>query len=216
MAKQKVAPDPNVGRNIAALMAAHTLLSSQPALAKRTGIAQSTIGRILRSESNPSSEYLRKIADAFGVDVGTLHYSEPRFRDLLASGSLRALRADPSAGWVAHDLSQARNIVSLPRHIWEGLMDADLSQPFELEVIDDALGPDIFRGCIVRLDPQRKPEAGRPVLVRDREKRHYLRDYQVGPGGRWQAVARQRGYVLLDSEEDGLQLVAVMKGYDWP
>lgn len=216
MAKQRVAPDPNVGRNIASLMSWHPSLGSQPALAKRTGIAQSTIGRILRSESNASSEYLRKIADAYGVDVGLLHYNEERFQFLVRNGQTRVQGEGTARGQVAHDLSQLRNTLPLQRYEWEGLMGADLSQPFELEVIDDALGPDIFRGCIVRLDPKRAVEAGRPVLVRDRENRFYLRDYQVGAGGRWQAVARQRGYAPLDSEADGLELIAVMKGFDWP
>ena len=95
-------------------------------------------------------------------------------------------------------------------------MTADLSQPFELEVEDDALGPDIFKGCVARFDSGRQPAPGRPVLVRDASGRHYLRDYQAGTSGRWQAVARARGFAPLDSEADGLQLVAVMKGYDWP
>jgi len=95
-------------------------------------------------------------------------------------------------------------------------MTADLSQPFELVVEDDALAPEIFKGCIARFDPAREPAPGRPVLVRDASGRPYLRDYQTGPAGRWQAVARARGFAPLDSEADGLQLVAVMKGFDWP
>lgn len=121
-----------------------------------------------------------------------------------------------SGGALAHDMSLARNTLSLPKVTWEQLMSADLNEPFELEVIDDALGPDIFRGCTVRLDPGRPPQAGRPVLVKDGAGRFYLRDYQVAGAGRWQAVARQRGYAPLDSDADGLQLVAVMRGFDWP
>lgn len=129
------------------------------------------------------------------------------------------------AGWMdeqhspagrAQEMIHARRIVSWPKLAWETLMTADLSEPFELDVVDDALGPDIFRGCVVRLDPRRQPEAGRPILVRDRAGRFYLRDYQLGAAGRWQAVARQRGFAPLDSEADGLEIVAVMRGFDWP
>lgn len=119
---------------------------------------------------------------------------------------------------VAQDVSQANKTLPIQRHEWEGLMTADLSQPFELEVKDDALSPEIYRGCVARFDPfpLRQPTAGRPVLVRDRAGQHYLRDYQMGPGGSWQAVARQRGYAQMDSQADALTIVAVLKGIDWP
>lgn len=117
---------------------------------------------------------------------------------------------------LAHQMSQARPIVELPRLTWEQLMTADLSQPFELVVEDDALGPDISKGCIARFDPAREPAPGRPVLVRDASGQFHLRDYEAGPSGRWRAVARARGFRPLESESDGLTLVAVMKGYDWP
>ncbi|GMV45124.1 MAG: hypothetical protein AMXMBFR66_05220 [Pseudomonadota bacterium] len=80
-----------MGKNIAALMDAHVTLGSQPALAKRTGVAQSTIGRILRGETNASGENLRKIAEAFGVDVGTLYHSPERFQEALRAGQLKRL-----------------------------------------------------------------------------------------------------------------------------
>lgn len=95
-------------------------------------------------------------------------------------------------------------------------MTADLSQPFELEVIDDALAPEISKGCIARFDPARAPAPGRPILVKDSAGNYYLRDFQAGPGSRWQAVARARGYAPLDSTDHGLTLIAVMKGFDWP
>lgn len=77
MAKTKVAPNPNVGPNIERLMAGRPELGSQPLLAKRTGLGQSTIGRILRSEVNTSAETLQKIASAFGVRLDVL-YRDPK------------------------------------------------------------------------------------------------------------------------------------------
>ena len=88
MAKTKVAPDQNVGRNIATLMASNVALSSQPALAKKTGVAQSTIGRILRGESNASGEVLKNIAAAFGIEVGGLYLGPTRFEQMLRDGML--------------------------------------------------------------------------------------------------------------------------------
>lgn len=215
MAKTRIAPDPNVGLNMALLMERTPELGSQPALAKKAGIAQSTVGRILRNESAPTGENLRRIAEAFGIDVGDLYRTHALFKESLEQRSLgisHTGRRPP----LAHDLSDAVSTLRLQTVTWEDLMTADLSRPFELKVIDDALAPDIFRGCTVRLDPARAPEAGKPVLVKDKTGAHYLRDYQVGSGGRWQAIARQRGFAPMDSEADGLEIVAVMKGFDWP
>jgi transcriptional regulator with XRE-family HTH domain len=130
--------------------------------------------------------------------------------------SLIADDLNPHRLGVAHDMSHARPTLPIRRIAWEALMEANLNQPFELEVIDDALAPEIYRGCIARLDPSRTPVAGRPVLVRDSSGNHYLRDFQQGPGGSWQAVARQRGYAPLDSAADGLTVIATLKGVDWP
>lgn len=119
---------------------------------------------------------------------------------------------------VAHDMSQARNYSAPPRLQWRNLMGANLSQPFELEVTDDALADEIGKGCIARFHGagSREPTPGRPVLVRDRDGHHYLRDYERGPGDRWRAVARKPGFAPMDSEEHGLEVVAVMRGVDWP
>jgi len=139
--------------------------------------------------------------------------------DGLGDGMLQVIRAlglEPHTLLVAHDLSQARNTESLPRVKWEELMTADLSRPFELEVIDDALAPEIFRGCVALLAPDREPEPAWPVLVRTRDGSHFLRDYEAGTSGRWRAVARARGYAPLDSEIDGLVIVAAMEGYKRP
>lgn len=180
-------------------------LGSAAVLARALGVSAAVVSQWVNASRDSktkkprgiSHESCRKIERAAGKPAGWMD-------------------AQHSTAGMAHEVIQGRRIVSWPKLAWETLMDADLNEPFELDVVDDALGPDIFRGCVVRLDPRRPPEAGRPVLVRDRAGRFYLRDYQLGGAGRWQAVARQRGYAPLDSETDGLAIVAVMKGFDWP
>lgn len=119
---------------------------------------------------------------------------------------------------LAHDLSQARPIIPIRKITWESLMGADLSEPFELDVIDDALAPEIFKGCTMRLDPaaNRPVREGWPALFRDAEGRHYLRDYEAGAGDSFNAVARARGFAPLGSVEHGLTVRAVMRGVDYP
>lgn len=137
---------------------------------------------------------------------------------LAALGYPEVWDADMRGPKVAHDMSQARNSESSLRIPWEDLMTADLSRPFELDVVDNALGDDIVIGCVARFHPAgaRAPTPGRPVLVRDREGNHYLRDYEQGPGKRWRAVARKSGFLPMDSEELGLVVVAVLRGVDYP
>jgi transcriptional regulator with XRE-family HTH domain len=47
-------------------------LSTQQALARRSGVAQSTIGRILRGEVDPQADSLHRMAAALGIPIGRL------------------------------------------------------------------------------------------------------------------------------------------------
>lgn len=70
------APDENSkvdwSRAITTLMAASSDLKTQQALARKAGMAQSTIGRILRECVDPQSENLVRIARAFGLSLAEL------------------------------------------------------------------------------------------------------------------------------------------------
>ena len=77
------------------------------------------------------------------------------------------------------------------------VLNADLSEPFEVTVPDDSLAPTVPRGCVMRLDPvaRRPAREGWPCLVRDTEGRYYLRTYDASAG---------------------LVVLAVMRGIDYP
>jgi hypothetical protein len=172
-----------------------------PALARHLNVSYQAVKKVLDGASNAFTASNNERASTFlGVSSRWLSTGE---------GPM----IDPS---LAHDMSQARPTLTIQKVEWERLMSADLSRPFELEVIDDALMPELFRGCIAMLDPERPPDPGWPVLVRDAAGRFYLRDYEDGPGGRFRAVARVRGFGALDSVEHGLTIVAAMEGYRRP
>lgn len=61
-----------IARVLDGLMKADAELGSQQKLGKKTGIGQTTIGRIRRGEQNATVENLKAIADAFGISVGQL------------------------------------------------------------------------------------------------------------------------------------------------
>ena len=59
-------------RAVATAMASRRDLKTQAALTKKSGVAQLTIGRILRGEVNPQSGNLEQIARAFSMSIGGL------------------------------------------------------------------------------------------------------------------------------------------------
>lgn len=58
--------------NLRRLMETHASLRSQPALAKRAGVDQKTISRVLAAENAPSITVVAKIARAFGLEAWML------------------------------------------------------------------------------------------------------------------------------------------------
>ena len=175
---------------------------TRKALADELGISVAAVGQVLNRKT--------KMLDALNHTRAALFCGvDPLW---LASG-----QGEMPAMSLAHPMSQETQTVTPTRIQWEELEVMDLGKPFELLVLDDALAPEIYAGCLAQFDPvgMRPPTAGRPVLVKDKAGAHYLRDYQQSAGGRWQAVARQRGFSALDSEADGLTIVATMKGVTW-
>lgn len=69
----KETPKETVGRRVTELMAAVPSLGTQQKLATRTGIGQTTIGRIRRGEVNATADNLKRIANAFNVPVSYLY-----------------------------------------------------------------------------------------------------------------------------------------------
>lgn len=171
-------------------------------LADGLGISLAAVGQVLNRKT--------KMLDALNhTRAALLCGVDPLW---LASG-----QGQPPEISLAHPMSQESQTVTPTRMKWEELDVMDLGKPFELVVLDDALGPEIYAGCLAQFEPvsMRPPVAGRPVLVKDKGGAHYLRDYQQGPAGRWQAVARQRGFATMDNETDGLVVVATMTGVKW-
>lgn len=178
-----------------------------------------------------SAKRRQEVADALGVNEQSLYQivtghplasGKPRgvgrqLREKLDSVYPEWLELAPKVEPLAHDMSQARNYPPVKTVSWRELPMLDLTKPFELEVIDGAFGEDYPAGCVMRLDPNRKPKAGWPLLAKDKRGKYYLRDYQQGAGESWKAVARvPRGFDPLDSVDDGLVVVAVMNGVMYP
>lgn len=104
--------------------------------------------------------------------------------------------------------------LTLPPSIsWGSLMSSETLPPqFTVVMPDEALAGRVPSGTVLVFSTQAKPEPGVGVLVKDRDGRRYIRRYAEGAGGAWQAQATNSAYVTLESERDGLKLLAVMTG----
>lgn len=79
MVKHRRAPSPIWGRALAKAMAAASSkdLRTQTGLAKKSGVAQSTIGRIIRGEVNPEADNLQRLAEALEIPFAQLFGTAP-------------------------------------------------------------------------------------------------------------------------------------------
>ena len=159
-------------RAVATAMASRRDLKTQTALAKKSGVAQSTIGRILRGEVNPQSGNLEQIAQAFGmsiaglVEMGQEGESAAELIDdiksverseyvTLLSWAQATLFVDTSDGPQPSDDDEW-----MPRPKRSG------PRTFALRVRGESMEPGYQHGDIVFVDPDVAPVHGKDVVVR--------------------------------------------------
>lgn len=122
-------------------------------------------------------------------------------------------RGPQSGGWLAHPASDVQPMIEPTTIVWESILTEPLPPFFRAVIPDDAMGAEFPRGCAVTFCTTEGPPRARDlVLVRDADGGVYFREYQTGRGGRWQAVALLSGYQALDSEADGLEVLAISMG----
>ncbi len=184
----------------------------QEELAKRAGMKQPDISKIERGLIQQTTGIARLAAElrvpAAWLELGV--GPEPNWEE------------PHGAGWgitpVAHPLSEPHPIIgphTLTRDIW---MKAGAALPIEFQIVlvDDALGDDYQRGGTMRFCCTDEPQPGLPVLIEDGDGKRSVRYYTEGRGASWLATARGAGYQALESERDGLHVLAVYFGYDRP
>lgn len=124
-----------------------------------------------------------------------------------------AVNAPMSAG-VAQSMSLKAEIVDQIRLIpWEEIMDQhELPQLFSVSMNDDSMAPRVRTGDKLVFDSSlsNAPRPGDGVLVKDASGQAYFRLYRAGRLGHWEAHAMNQAFATLDSERDGLRVVAVL------
>lgn len=120
-----------------------------------------------------------------------------------------------AGGSRAHEapaLSYIKPTAAPPHLEWADIMHSNLAPEFQTQAPDDAMAPDVPLGARVIFITGMQPRAGDFVLLVDRTGMHCLREYRQMRPGHWQAHAINPAYLPLDSERDGLRVLAVFDG----
>ncbi len=180
---------------------------SQTDLALAAGYtSQGAIGNAISRNTPPKK--LRQVAIALGVR-----------EEWLETGSLPKRVAE-----LAHAVSQDSVTVAPQRDPelvpWGELGMRELPEAFAVEVPDDAMAPIIRRGMrceFKKLHPDVQLTSDHIVLLHDVDENWYVRHYVPQPRKRWQAAAENAKFgPPMDSERDGLTVIAVLTKIVWP
>lgn len=140
----------------------------------------------------------------------------------LPTGWLDVLESDetspPTSGGQESPQAQRLSLLPFetPPHIKQGelmtMAVERLPARFSAAVWDEALAPQTPKGTVLVFEVAAKPQPGHGVLVQDATGARYVRRYIPGTAGRWVAGSRNDAYPPMDSERDGLTLLAVATG----
>ena len=173
VAKRKHIFRPEWSRAISGLMRASRHLRTQTALAKRSGVTQSTIGRILRGEVDPQSNNLERLAQSFGMSYSTL--AAIAEGDELGSGSAERIQPDKrprvvpllSLAQAAKSAESAYPNYARDATDWiECPKKRHGSRTVALKVSGESMEPDYQNGDIIYVDPDVAAVHGKDVVVR--------------------------------------------------
>lgn len=149
--------------------------------------------------------------------------------DATAAALAKAYGSGRPASWInspiattgltrkGHPLShETITIPSLPADLplvaWGDMEIDQLPAVFAVTAPDDSMADRVTRGQILQFDRGLEPHQGDGVIVADSEDCWYFRLYSPGAQGRFQALPINRDYQALDSERDGLRVIAVLTG----
>lgn len=170
-------------------------------LAAAVGITYQAVKKAQAGKSGSFSAKNNAKAAAFlGVDS-----------DWLASGRGRK-HQDPQVEGVAHGMSLDERTMAPQHREWEHLMHGPLEPEFQTVVPDASMAPDVPKGARVIFVTGIEPVPGDFVLICDSGGVPYLREFKQHRPGRWEAHARNPAFLPLDSERDGLKVLAVFDG----
>jgi phage repressor protein C with HTH and peptisase S24 domain len=170
VAKREHVARPEWSNAIKKLMLSSRHLRTKTALARGSGVTQSTIGRILRSEVDPQSENLERIAIAFGLSYSTLaalaeggevvdeHVQPNRVPRRVPLLSLVQVGQSAEATF-PQSLDAVSDWIEFPRR-------RRGQRSFALRVSGESMEPDYRNGDVIYVDPDAAAIHGKDVIAR--------------------------------------------------
>lgn len=175
-----------IAKRLKRAMDEHPQIKSQPALQKKSGIGQATIGRILRAEVNVGVETLDAIAKVFGkdatfliVDEANSAYTPMKNEPLGISETIglyavpaRALARVPVISWVkAGEWSEVEDTFEPGDADDWAITSANVGRnAFALRVVGDSMtspyGLSIPEGAVIIVEPDAEPINGSIVVAK--------------------------------------------------
>jgi SOS-response transcriptional repressor LexA len=172
VAKQKLAPNLELGRALREAMAAHPELNRQLALARKAGLSQSTISRMRRGEVDPQSDNVRRVAEALGIPAWRLldptATDDPGSFTAVVATQAKGLRTVPIVSLVqAGDFGET--VDPYPAGDGSGQLLCPVNcgpGTFALKVQGESMEPRYHDGDIIFVDPDKSAVHGSYVIVR--------------------------------------------------
>lgn len=180
---------------------------SQAALARAVGIRQPSVADWLSGKTvSLRSKSVLKAAAALECDPGWLATGSgsPGWTD-----AQHSVAGEPPARWAVAQVLSLPPVYS-PLITWGENMTKELPRKFRVAAPDDSMAPRVRTGELLEFDTSLQPRAGDGVLVRDDAGHHFFRIYRERRPGHWEAAALNPAFQALDSERDGLHVLAVL------
>lgn len=178
-----------LANNLKYLMASSSDVATQPKLEERSGVGQTTIGRILRAETQAKIGTVKDLAKVFKLAPGDL--LDPSLVSRLTGSDSNVGAAGGTAGliplisWVtAGMLCEA--IDTLPAGDAEEWLESPFphsTQTFCLKVRGQSMWPDYKDGEIIQIDPEVAAQHNDDVIVRTPDGKTTFKRLQEGEDG---------------------------------
>lgn len=196
---------------------------------ERLGKTPTELARILGKSVSYWRDLMRDPNKAFGEKIARYieqEYPLPRLwldqshdeADPIPPAGEENRTTDPmqppaQAAAMAHPVSQLVT-QTVPSITWEQIKMSvgkdGLPPVFRVQMVDNAMAPRAGAGAWVQFSSTESARPGDGVLVRDALGNPYFRQYRAGRPGCWEAHADNSAFAPLDSERDGLEVLAVL------
>lgn len=184
--------------------------ANQAGLARACGVRGPSVSdwfrgrtKVLKADSyRRAAQYLHCRREWLETGLGDPGWTDEQhtFAGAQMRGTQAQVLSEPSADY-------------LPSLFWGEIMKTSSLPPeFKAAMTDDSMAPRVRAGDVLKFSTVAKPRPGDGVLVRDQTGALFFRQYRERRPGHWLAQPLNDAYQALDSEIDGLELVAVMVG----